>query len=129
MKVLLAWADTRNGIAQHESTSHALSVIERTRELGLLRAVGMKRRQVRRMIRGEAVIVCLIGALLGVAVGLGLGLAIVAAIKLNGAKIVQIPFTTLIVVLIIAGVAGVIAAIFPARRAARLDVLKAIATT
>jgi putative ABC transport system permease protein len=107
----------------------ALSVIERTRELGLLRAVGMKRRQVRRMIRGEAVIVCLIGALLGVAVGLGLGLAIVAAIKLNGAKIVQIPITTLVVVLIIAAVAGVIAAIFPARRAARLDVLKAIATT
>jgi putative ABC transport system permease protein len=107
----------------------ALSVIERTRELGLLRAVGMKRRQVRRMIRGEAVIVCLIGALLGVAVGLGLGLAIVAAIKLNGAKIVQIPVTTLVVVLIFAAVAGVIAAIFPARRAARLDVLKAIATT
>jgi len=106
----------------------ALSVIERTRELGLLRAVGMRRRQVRRMIRGEAVIVCLIGALLGIVVGLALGLALVAAIHFSTAKVISIPVATLVVVLIFAAVAGVLAAIFPARRAARLDVLEAIAT-
>jgi putative ABC transport system permease protein len=107
----------------------ALSVIERTRELGLLRAVGMKRRQVKRMVQGEAIVVCLIGALLGVVVGLGLGLALVAAIQINGTKVVVVPVGTLVLVLIMAGVAGVIAAIWPARRASKLDVLTAIATT
>jgi putative ABC transport system permease protein len=106
----------------------ALSVIERTRELGLLRAVGMMRRQVRRMVRGESILVCLMGAMIGVAVGIGLGLALVAAINFSGATVVTIPVSTLVVVVIMAGVSGVVAAIFPARRAARLDVLAAIAT-
>jgi putative ABC transport system permease protein len=107
----------------------ALSVIERTRELGLLRAVGMKRRQVRRMVRGEAIVVCLIGALLGVVVGLGLGLALVSAIHFDTGTVLSIPAATLIIVVLLAGLAGVVAAIGPARRAAKLDVLRAIATT
>jgi putative ABC transport system permease protein len=107
----------------------ALSVIERTRELGLMRAVGMMRRQVRRMIRGEAIVVCLIGALLGVAVGLGLGLALVSAIHFDTGTVLTIPAGTLAVVVVLAGLAGVAAAIGPARRAAKLDVLTAIATT
>jgi putative ABC transport system permease protein len=107
----------------------ALSVIERTRELGLMRAVGMMRRQVRRMVRGEAIVVCLIGGLLGVVVGLGLGLALVSAIHFDTATVVTIPTATLVIVVVMAGLAGVVAAIGPARRAARLDVLRAIATT
>jgi putative ABC transport system permease protein len=105
----------------------ALSVIERTRELGLLRAVGMVRRQVRRMIRGEAIVVCLIGAVLGVSVGLVLGLALVSAIHFDSGTLITVPFSTLGVVLVLAGFAGVLAAIGPARRAANLDVLSAIA--
>jgi putative ABC transport system permease protein len=107
----------------------ALSVIERTRELGLMRAVGMLRRQVRRMVRGEAVVVCLIGALLGVVVGLGLGVALVSAIHFDTGTVLTIPALTLAIVVVLAGVAGVLAAIGPARRAAKLDVLRAIATS
>jgi putative ABC transport system permease protein len=108
----------------------ALSVIERTHEIGLLRAIGMGRRQVRAMIRSEAVIVALLGAVLGVVVGVGLGSAIVTAIGQTGAGIdkLAIPVSTILIVLILAGVIGVIAAVFPARRAAKLDVLQAIAT-
>jgi len=106
----------------------ALSVMERTRELGLMRAVGMLRRQVRRMIRGEAIVVCLIGALLGVVVGLGLGLALVGAMNFDTGTVVRVPVPTLGVVVVLAGLAGVLAAIGPARRAAKLDVLTAIAT-
>ena len=105
----------------------ALSVIERTRELGLLRAVGMMRRQVRRMIRGEAVVVCLIGAVLGVTVGLGLGVALIAALHFSSGTILRIPGGKLAVVVVLAGLCGVLAAIAPARRASRLDVLAAIA--
>ena len=106
----------------------ALSVIERTRELGLLRAVGMVRRQVRRMIRGEAIVVCLIGAVLGISVGLVLGLALVSAIHFDSGTLISVPVSTLVVVLVLAGFAGVLAAIGPARRAANLDVLSAIAS-
>jgi ABC-type antimicrobial peptide transport system permease subunit len=100
-----------------------LSVFERTRELGMLRAVGMTRRQTRRMIRHESVVTALIGAALGIP--LGVGLAILLGETL-GSFTVAIPWGTLIVFVIAAIVAGLIAAIFPARRAARLNVLQAL---
>jgi putative ABC transport system permease protein len=106
----------------------ALSVIERTREIGLVRSIGMTRRQVRTMIRGEAVIVALFGAVLGLVLGLALGAAIVHAAAGSGITILSIPVPTVIIVLIVAALIGVGAAVFPARRAARLDVLQAIAT-
>ncbi|HEY5153383.1 MAG TPA: FtsX-like permease family protein [Acidimicrobiales bacterium] len=105
----------------------ALSVFERTRELGLLRAVGMSRRQLRRMVRVEAVIVAVFGALLGVAVGLVFGIAVTSALPKNVISGVTIPFGTIIVLLVLAAVVGVIAAIWPARRASRLNILDAIA--
>ena len=105
----------------------ALSVFERTRELGLLRAVGMGRRQVRSMIRGESVIIAVLGAILGVAVGMLFGWAIVLGLKDQGIDRVVIPGVQLLIYVVLAGVAGVVAAVFPARRAARLDVLAAIA--
>ncbi|MCA1839716.1 MAG: ABC transporter permease [Actinomycetota bacterium] len=106
----------------------ALSVFERTRELGLLRAVGMTRRQVRAMIRGESVIIALIGTALGLALGSFFGWAIVKALASQGIREFVFPATQLLVVALFAGLAGVLAAVFPARRAARLDVLTAIAT-
>ena len=109
----------------------ALSVIERTKEIGLLRAIGMGRKQVRSMIRSEAVVVALLGAVLGLAMGIGLGAAIVTAIGQGGfvTTRVVIPYATVVVVLIIAAIIGVLAAVFPARRAAKLNVLEAIATS
>lgn len=107
----------------------ALSIYERTSELGLLRAVGMTRRQVRTMVRWESVIVALLGTFLGLVIGLFFGWALVQALKNEGINVLRIPVTQLVVVTVIATIAGVVAAIFPARRAARLDVLKAIATT
>jgi putative ABC transport system permease protein len=106
----------------------ALSVIERTREIGLLRSIGMGRRQVRTMIRGEAVVVALLGAVLGLVLGVALGAAIVHAASDSGISILSIPVPTIIVILIVAALIGVGAAVFPARRAARLDILEAIAT-
>lgn len=105
----------------------ALSVFERTRELGLLRAVGMTRRQLRRMVRLEAVIVAVFGALLGVVVGLVFGLAVTSALPKNIISSVSVPVPTLIVLMVLAGLVGVFAAIWPARRASRLDILQAIA--
>ncbi|HEX2119837.1 MAG TPA: FtsX-like permease family protein [Acidimicrobiales bacterium] len=104
----------------------ALSIFERTRELGLLRAVGMSRRQVRSMIRGESVIIAVLGAVLGVAVGMLFGWAIVNALDSEGVTNIVVPGGQLLVYVVLAGVAGVVAAVFPARRAARLDVLAAI---
>ena len=104
----------------------ALSIFERTRELGLLRAVGMSRRQVRSMIRGESVIIAVMGAILGLAVGVLFGFAVVNGLADEGIGAVVIPYGQLLTYVILAGVAGVIAAVFPARRAARLDVLAAI---
>ena len=106
----------------------ALSVMERTREIGLLRAVGMQRRQVKRMIRGEAVVVSLIGAVLGLVVGICLGAAVVSALSASFITTLAIPVGTVIVVLILAAIFGVGAAVWPARRAAKLDVLTAIYT-
>jgi len=105
----------------------ALSVLERTRELGLLRAVGMSRRQTKRMIRWEAVIVAVMGAVLGLAVGVFFGWAVVRAIADTGVSTLSIPLGQLVVYVLIAGMLGVLAAVFPARRAARLNVLAAIA--
>jgi putative ABC transport system permease protein len=108
----------------------ALSVLERTREIGLLRSIGMFRGQVRAMIRGEAVVVSVLGAVLGLGLGIALGAALVRTLAGSGTGITQlvIPTTTIVVVLLAAGVLGLIAALFPAHRAAKLDVLKAIST-
>jgi putative ABC transport system permease protein len=104
-----------------------LSVLERTRELGLLRAVGMSRRQTRRMIRWEAVIMAVIGAALGLCVGVFFGWALVQSLEGEGISRFTLPFGQLLVFVLLAGAIGVLAAIFPARRAARLNVLAAIA--
>jgi putative ABC transport system permease protein len=106
----------------------SLSIHERTREIGLLRAVGQTRRQLRRTIRIESVIVSLFGTLGGLALGtfLGWGLA-QAAHRVQGIAIFTIPVPQLVVVVLVGAVAGVLAAIRPARRAARLDVLAAVA--
>ena len=104
----------------------ALSVYERTRELGLLRAIGMTRRQLRRMIRWEAVIIALFGGLLGVAMGVLFGLAAIAALPETFVDIVSIPYTSLFGYLLVSGLFGMLAAILPARRASRLNVLDAI---
>jgi putative ABC transport system permease protein len=103
----------------------ALSVFERTREIGMLRAVGTTRRQLRRMIRYEAVITSVIGGLLGVAVGLAFGWILSRGLADQGI-VFSIPYGLLVVVLIGAAVAGVMSAILPARRAASLDVLEAL---
>jgi len=102
-----------------------LSVFERTRELGMLRAVGMTRRQVRRMIRQEAIVTCLIGATLGIAVGMFLAALVTRALADEGI-IFAVPYGSLAVFVIVAIVAGMLAAILPARRASRLNVLKAL---
>jgi putative ABC transport system permease protein len=103
-----------------------LSTFERTRELGTLRALGMNRRQVRRMVRHESVITALIGAILGIAAGLGLATALVAWLGKYGITF-AVPVPSLVTVAIIAAIAGMLAAALPARRAARIDVLKALA--
>ncbi|HEY0399291.1 MAG TPA: FtsX-like permease family protein, partial [Acidimicrobiia bacterium] len=105
----------------------ALSIFERTRELGLLRAVGMARRQLKRMIRWESIIITILGAVLGLGVGAFFGWAAVSAMGDIGVDRLSLPAFRLIMFVVVAGAAGVVAAIFPARRAARLDVLEAIA--
>jgi putative ABC transport system permease protein len=106
----------------------SLSVIERTREVGLLRAVGVTRRQLRTMIRLESVVVAVLGGVLGTLMGVLFGAAMVTALKDDGLTELAIPWLWLAGFLLLAAVAGVLAAVFPARRAARLDVLKAIGT-
>ena len=105
-----------------------LSVFERTREIGLLRAVGMRRRQVRTMIRSEAVILAIFGAIIGIVIGTGLGVALVSSLKQQGITETVVPVSNLVIFLLLSAVLGLIAATWPARRAARLDVLAAIAT-
>jgi putative ABC transport system permease protein len=104
-----------------------LSVFERTHEIGLLRAVGMKRRQIRAMIRSESVILAVFGAVIGIIVGTALGIALVSSLHSQGITSTIIPWSNLVIFLVLAGVLGLIAASWPARRAARLDVLAAIA--
>jgi putative ABC transport system permease protein len=105
-----------------------LSVFERTREIGLLRAVGMRRRQVRSMIRSEAVILSLFGAVIGVVVGTGLGVALAASLAQQGITDIVVPYASLVAFLVLSGLLGLGAATWPARRAARMDVLAAIAS-
>jgi putative ABC transport system permease protein len=106
----------------------ALSVFERTRELGLLRAVGMTRSQVRAMVRWESAVISLIGAVAGAGLGIGIGLALSQILKDEGIKSISIPVAQIAVYVAVAAVAGVLAAIGPARSAAKVDVLKAVVT-
>ena len=105
-----------------------LSVFERTHEIGLLRAVGMRRRQIRAMIRSESVILAVFGAVIGIIVGTGLGIALVSgAARRRASPSTVVPFSSLVVFLVLAALLGLLAASWPARRAAKLDVLAAIA--
>jgi putative ABC transport system permease protein len=105
----------------------ALSVVERTREVGLLRAVGLGRGQLRAMITLESVVIAVLGAVLGVALGTGFGVALMYSLRDQGLEAISVPAGRLGVFLVLAVVIGVLAAVVPARRAARLDVLRAIA--
>jgi putative ABC transport system permease protein len=104
----------------------ALSVFERTRELGLLRAVGMSRRQLRGTIRWESVIIALFGAVLGLAVGLLGGWGMVSALGDEGFEVFRIPAAALVLLVVAAGLLGMVAAVLPAWRAGRMNVLDAI---
>ncbi|MGH2704599.1 MAG: ABC transporter permease [Actinomycetota bacterium] len=104
----------------------SLSVIERTREIGMMRAVGMSRRQVRRMVRWEAVIIAVFGALLGVAIGIFFGWAVARSLREEGIRL-AVPIGQLAGWVVAGGAAGLLAATVPAWRASRLDVLRAIA--
>ena len=106
----------------------ALAVIERTREIGLLRAVGMSRRQLRRMVRLESVVIALYGAVLGLVLGVGFGVLLQRSLASQGIDRLAVPTASLVIFLALAAVIGVLASIWPARRAARLDVLRAITT-
>jgi putative ABC transport system permease protein len=106
----------------------ALSVVERTRELGLMRAVGATRGQVRSTVRRESVLMSLLGALTGVGLGAGSGVALSRALVDEGLTTVSVPAGTLGIYLLVATAVGVLAAIGPARRASRVDVLQAITT-
>ncbi|MCI3949749.1 MAG: transporter, partial [Acidimicrobiales bacterium] len=106
----------------------SLSVHERSRELGLLRAVGQTRRQLRSMVRAEAVVVAAYGTVVGAVLGLVLGAALVAAAGEDTA-VLTVPGGRLAVVLVVGAAAGVLAAARPARRASRADVLAALAAT
>lgn len=106
----------------------ALSIFERTRELGVMRAVGMTRNQLRSTIRWESVITALQGTLLGLLVGVFFGWALVRSQQSSGLTVFSLPYTTLIIIIVLAGLAGVAAAILPSHRAAKLNVLRAIVT-
>jgi putative ABC transport system permease protein len=106
----------------------ALSVFERTRELGLLRAVGMTRGQVRSMVRWESVVISLMGAGLGAGLGVGLGMALARSLKWYGVSEVSVPAGQVAAYVVGAALAGVLAAVGPSRSAAKVDVLKAVVT-
>jgi len=106
----------------------ALSVYERTHEIGLLRAVGMSRRQIRRMVRGESVLIAFIGGLAGAGIGVLWGWAFTAALKTQGITQLRVPSGDLGAFIVLSMLAGVVAALAPAWRASRLDVLRAVTT-
>ena len=105
-----------------------LSIIERTREVGLLRAIGLDRRQMRRMVALESVSIAVLGALMGIGMGLLFGIALMASVRDEGLEVTRIPWGSLGGYLLVSVVIGLLAALLPARRAGRLDVLEAIAT-
>ncbi|TQE26791.1 ABC transporter permease [Streptomyces ipomoeae] len=105
----------------------ALSVVERTREIGLLRAIGLARRQLRRMIRLESVVIAVFGAVLGLALGLVWGVCVQQVLALQGMRALAIPWGTVVAVVVGSAVVGVVAALLPALRASRMNVLAAIA--
>ncbi|MFF4395307.1 ABC transporter permease [Streptomyces sp. NPDC001480] len=105
----------------------ALSVVERTREIGLLRAIGLARRQLRRMIRLESVVIAVFGAVLGLTLGLVWGVCTQQVLALQGMHALAIPWGTIVAVVIGSAVVGVVAALLPALRASRMNVLAAIA--
>ncbi|MFE9401883.1 ABC transporter permease [Streptomyces sp. NPDC006530] len=106
----------------------ALSVVERTREIGLMRAIGLSRRQLRRMIRLESVVIALFGALLGLGLGLGWGTTAQKLLALEGMGVLDIPWSTIVTVFVASAFVGLFAALVPAFRAGRMNVLNAIAT-
>ncbi|MER5761399.1 FtsX-like permease family protein [Streptomyces sp. NPDC002082] len=106
----------------------ALSVVERTREIGLMRAIGLSRRQLRRMIRLESVVIALFGALLGLGLGMGWGATAHQLLALEGMKILEIPWPTILGVFAGSALVGLLAALVPAFRAGRMNVLNAIAS-
>ncbi|WP_433398476.1 ABC transporter permease [Streptomyces sp. CA-146814] len=106
----------------------ALSVVERTREIGLMRAIGLSRRQLRRMIRLESVVIALFGALLGLGLGMGWGTAAQKLLALEGLEVLEIPWPTILTVFACSALVGLFAALVPAFRAGRMNVLNAIAT-
>ncbi|WP_322870384.1 ABC transporter permease [Streptomyces goshikiensis] len=106
----------------------ALSVVERTREIGLMRAIGLSRRQLRRMIRLESVVIALFGALLGLGLGMGWGVTAQKLLELQNLNVLEIPWSTIIGVFIGSAFVGLFAALVPAFRAGRMNVLNAIAS-
>jgi putative ABC transport system permease protein len=106
----------------------ALGVIERTREIGLLRAIGMSRRQIGRMVVIESFLITLFGLTLGLAMGLIFGVLLQQVLKTEGLQTLAIPAERIAIVALVIAIAGVVAAIWPARRAAKLNMLRAIAT-
>ncbi|MFE9399466.1 ABC transporter permease [Streptomyces flavidovirens] len=106
----------------------ALSVVERTREIGLMRAIGLSRRQLRRMIRLESVVIALFGALLGLGLGMGWGTTAQKLLALEGLGVLEIPWSTILTVFVGSAFVGLFAALVPAFRAGRMNVLNAIAT-
>ena len=110
------------------SITMALGVFERTREIGLMRAVGMTKRQTRRMVRWEAVIVSTFGALVGIAVGTLLGVALSMAVPDTVIDRIALSWSTIALILVGAVIAGLFAAFYPSWKASKLDILEAIAT-
>jgi putative ABC transport system permease protein len=102
-----------------------LTIYERTREIGMLRAIGASKSQIRRMVRYESLITAMIGALIGAVIGLGIAIAAVEALKDEG-LVLGVPVVGIIVVLIFAGIAGILAGVWPARRASKIEVMEAL---